>query len=137
MNHKIIAEIWGASLCFWGHFSLYNSFRIRRFIIKRYEQETHLSQTKYFKEWMPWVKHMPPFFKSVMYSSHLWKFAWYWKKNKFETEKKMGKIEIYDDIKGPEQVTRHFSEKEIRRVKRMALLYLCIALHAVAYLVLR
>lgn len=127
--------IYSISLCFWGLFGLYTTFRIRRFIIKRYEQETRLSQTKYFKEWVPWAKYVPPFFRSVLYLSHLWKFVRHRPKHKFATEKKMGKIDIYDDIKSPEQVTAHFTKKEIRRVKMFVLCGLITAIHAIAYYV--
>lgn len=129
-----INGIFSISFCFWLLNALYTTIRVRLFIIKRYEQETNLSKTRYFTEMMPWVKHIPPFFRSSIYLSHLLKFRWYEKKDRFATKRRHGKGEIvyYDDIKSPEQITSHFSKKEIKLVKRVAYVLLLLALHGIA-----
>jgi exosortase/archaeosortase len=45
----LIAGIWGLSLCLWGLFNIYTIFRIERFIVKRYEQETDLLNTDFLQ----------------------------------------------------------------------------------------
>jgi hypothetical protein len=130
-----LSGIFSISLCFWGIFGLYTNFRIRLFIIKRYEQETSLGRTKYFNECMPWAKYTPPFFKSVLYASHLLTFVPGRGKNKStKLMNKLKKNKLYDDIENLEQVTRHFSDKEIRRAKLFVKCGIIIAIHAVAYL---
>jgi hypothetical protein len=125
--------IFSISMCSWGVYCLYTSIRIMLFIIKRYEEETNLSQTKYFKEWMPWAKHMPSFLKSVHYASHLWTFCSCRKNNNSDKIlKKIRKNKIYDDIETPEQVTRHFSQKEIRRVKKFMMCAMIVGIHVFA-----
>jgi hypothetical protein len=126
------------SFGFWMLYTLYTSFRIKLFIIKRYEKETNLSQTKYFKEWMPWTKHMPSFLKSVHYASHLWTFCSFRKNNNSDKIlKKIRKNKMYDDILTPEQVTRHFSQKEIRRLKKYMVFAVISGIHAIAYFIFR
>ena len=126
------------SFGFWMLYTLYTSFRIKLFIIKRYEEETSLSQTKYFKEWMPWAKHMPPFLRSAHYASHLSSFCYYNNNsNSDKILKKVRKKKFYDDIKTPEQVARHFSQEEIRRVKKYMLFALITGVHAILYLIFR
>lgn len=131
--------VFSLSACFWMLYTLYAMIRVRYFIINRYEQETNLSKTKYFTEMMPWAKHIPPFFRSSIYLSHLLKFRWYEKKDRFATKKKNGKGEIvyYDDIMSPEQVTSHFSKKEIRLVKRVVYVFLLVVIHVAGLYILK
>ena len=42
--------LWGISLCASGLFGLYISIRIERFIVKRYEEETDLLNTAFFRD---------------------------------------------------------------------------------------
>jgi len=121
--------LWGISLCAWGIFALYTSFRIRRFIVKRYEQETDLLDAVYFKEHATFTRALPDFFSSPLYIAHLTTFVWGWNYCK--------KRKAYRDIQNAEDVTKHFSEKEIRRVKWFAINGLILIAHGIAYYIFR
>jgi hypothetical protein len=116
---------WGISLCFWGLFGLYISIRIERFIVKRYEQETDLLNTIYFKEHATFTRSMPNFFSSAIYTSHLLTFIWGWK---YFRKKKP-----YRDIKKADDVIRNFSNQELRWAKWFVICCLIIAIHGAAY----
>lgn len=75
---------------------------------------------------------MPGFFSSPLYIAHLLSFVWGWRFVKFIKEKRK-MIYDYDDIDSPEEVTRHFSKKEIRRVKWFAIACIATIIHAIAY----
>lgn len=135
ISMKLFSQLFAVSFGFWMLYGVYSTLRVRFFIVKRYEQDTELSQTKYFKVTAPWTAYMPAFMRSEVYSSHLWKFVVYWNKDRFEKKKKMGEISVYDDIKSPEQVISHFSKKEINRVKCVALVHLCVLIHLTVLIV--
>ncbi len=120
---------WGLSGGFWLLFGLYISIRVEQFIVKRYEKETDLLDTVFFREHATFTRHIPDFFSSAMYSSHLLMCVWGW----WLYEKR----KVFRDIKDPFIVIQHFSQKEIRRVKWFAISCLIVALHGIAYLFLR
>ena len=124
-----LAGLWGLSGCSWLLYAVYNSFRIRRFIIKRYEDETDLLNTIVFKEHVVFTRYLPDFFSSVSYTVHLLICLWGWPL--------YGNKKAFRDIKDPSTVTRHFSQKEIRRVKWFAINGLILISHGIAYLVFR
>lgn len=126
---EYFAQIFAVSLCAWGIIGLYISIRIERFIVKRYEQETDLLDTVFFREHATFTRHIPDFFSSAMYSSHLLMCVWGW----WLYEKR----KVFRDIKDPFFVIQHFTQKEIRRVKWFAISCLIVALHGIAYLFLR
>lgn len=130
IDHAI--GLFGLSCGFWMIFGLITGLSIQRFIVKRYEKETDLSQTMYFSQFMPFAKYLPDFFSSPLYMGHLLSFVWGWKYVKFVKEKRK-KIKYYDDINSPEEVIRHFSKKEIRRVKWFAIIGFIVILHAIVY----
>ncbi len=117
--------IWGISLCFWGLYGLYVSIRIERFIVKRYETETDILETVFFKEHASFTRYIPDFFSSAMYTSHLLMLLWGWR---LYRNKKM-----YRDIQDPGTIIRHFSEKEIRLVKWFAISCAIVLVHAVVF----
>jgi len=123
------AQIFAVSLGAWGIFGLYISIRIERFIVKRYEQETDLLDTVFFREHATFTRYIPDFFSSAMYTSHLLMCVWGW----WLYEKR----KMFRDIKDPFFVIQHFSRKEIRRVKWFAISCLIVALHGIAYLIFR
>jgi hypothetical protein len=49
----------------------------------------------------------------------------------------MKQVTYFDDIDSPEFVTRHFSSKEIRRVKMVAFIGLILFIHGIAYYIFR
>jgi hypothetical protein len=125
----LIAGIWGLSLCLWGLFNIYTIFRIERFIVKRYEQETDLLNTDFFANHVPFVRYLPNFFSSAIYNGHLMMCVWGWRY--FRTKK------VFRDIKESTFVTQHFTEKEIRKVKRFGISLVIIILHGIAYCIFR
>ena len=127
-----LSGIWGISVCSWGLFGLFSGLTIQRFIIRRYEAETDLSQTMYFLQLMPFAKYLPNFFRSPLYIGHLLSFVWGWRFVRFIKEKRK-KIKYYDDINSAEDVTRHFSKKEIGQVKWFAISGLIVTVHCIAY----
>ena len=131
-----LVGILATSACSWGLFCLYIIIRIERFIVKRYEIETDLGRTVFFTQHMPFAKHMPNFFSSSLYCGHLLSFVWGWKFIKFVKEKRP-KVTYFSDIDSPQFVTRHFSTKEIRRVKLAAIIGLILFLHGIAYYIFK
>jgi hypothetical protein len=126
---EYFAQIFAVSLCAWGIIGLYISIRIERFIVRRYEQETDLLDTVFFREHATFTRHIPDFFSSAMYSSHLLMCVWGW----WLYEKR----KVFRDIKDPFIVIQHFSPNEIRRVKWFAISCLIIFLHGIVYLIFR
>jgi hypothetical protein len=122
--------------CFWGLFGLITGLLVQRFIVKRYEKETDLSQVIYFSEFMPFAKHMTPFFSSPIYMGHLLTFVWGWKFVKFIKEKRK-QIKYYDDMNCPEDVTRHFTKKEIRKVKWFAICSFLFIIHGITWFAIK
>jgi hypothetical protein len=122
--------------CFWMIFGLWTGLSIQRFIVKRYEIETDLSQTIYFSQLMPFAKYLPNFFSSPLYLGHLLSFVWGWRVVKFIKEKRK-MIYYYNDIDNPDDVTRHFSKKEIRKAKRFVISCFIVVAHGIAYYVFR
>lgn len=123
------AQVFAVSLCVWGLYCLYCSIRIERFIVKRYEQETDLLNTVYFREHAIFTRYIPDFFSSALYAGHLLTFLWGWN---FHRKRKP-----YRDIKDANEVIRHFSNREIRWVKWFAISFLIVATHGIMYYVFR
>ena len=124
-----IVGLFSISGCAWGVFAFYTSFRIRRFIIKRYEQETELLDTIFFREHVNFIRYLPDMFASVTYITHLLMCTsgwWIYRKNK-----------AFRDIKTPSVVIQYFSKKEIRRVKQFAINGVILILHGIAYVIFR
>ena len=124
-----LAGLWGISICAWGLFAFYISFRIERFIVRRYEQETDLLNTIFFKEHASFTRGIPGFFSSAMYTSHLLMCVWGWW---FYKNKK-----VFRDIEDPTYVVQNFSTKEIRCAKWFAISCAVIGNHIIAYLIFR
>lgn len=111
------------SMFIWGLLCLYLIYRISKFIVKRYEQETELTDTLFFKEHMTFSNHLPNFFSSGIYVSHLLMCIWGWRI--------FGKRQLFRDVDNPNLVIRHFSGKEIVLVKGMVIVGAVVILHAV------
>jgi hypothetical protein len=121
--------LWGISGCFWLLFGLYISIRIERFIVKRYEQETDLLDTVFFREHATFSRYLPNLLSSTMYTTHLLMCVWGWWL--------YAKTKPFRDIENPYIVIRHFSNREIRWAKWFALSCTILAIHGVAYLIFR
>ncbi len=122
---ELMLDLFALSGGFWIIFGLVISIRIERFIVKRYEQETDLLNTVYFKEHATFTRYIPGFFSSALYTAHLIPFIWGW--NTFRNRK------VYRDIKEADDVIRHFSKKEIRLSKWFAISGLIFIIHCIAY----
>jgi hypothetical protein len=121
--------LFGISFGFWGIFCLFTALSIERFIVKRYEKETELLDTVFFKNHVPFARYLPNFFSSEIYTGHLMMCLWGWRY--FRTRK------AYKDIKESTLVTRHFTKKEINKVKRYAISLLILISHGIAYFIFR
>ena len=126
---EYLSGFWGISLCSWGLFAFLTSFRIRNFIIKRYEQETNLLDTIYFREHAVFTRYMPSLISSPLYVAHLISILWMWNYCK--------KKRPYRDIKDAKDITQLFSEKEIRRVKLYVTSGIILIFHGIAYVIFR
>lgn len=131
-----LAPIFAVSLCGWGLFGLYIILCVKRFIVKRYEEETDLGRTVFFTRHMTFAKFVPDLFSSSLYCGHLLAFIWGWKIIKFIKDNRK-QVTYFDDIDSPEFVTRHFSANEIRRVKMVAIVGLVLFIHGIAYYIFR
>jgi hypothetical protein len=129
-----LAGIWGLSLCLWGLYCLYCIFSIKKFIVKRYEQETDLLNTVYFKKHFAFARYLYSFHSSALYATHLLLFVWGWRFVKFVKEKRPT-VTYFVDIDSPEVVTRHFTANEIWRVKRAMIVVGIVVLHGVTYFI--
>jgi hypothetical protein len=126
---ELLADFLALSGCSWALFSFFSIFSISRFIVKRYEHETDLMSTVFFKEHFTFARYQPGFFASGLYAMHLLMCIWGWWF--------YGKKKIFRDIKNPEQVIRHFTTKEIRRVKMCLLSALIVFMHGIVYYIFR
>ena len=117
------------SICLWCIINLYTSFRISRFIVKRYEQETDLLNTVFFKEHATFTRYLPDLFSSVIYGCHLLMCVWGWWL--------YGNRKMFRDIKNPAFVVQHFSKKEVRFVKRYAVIGIILFFHGAAFYIFR
>jgi hypothetical protein len=122
-------SIYSISAASWLIFGLYLIMSVQRFIVRRYEKETKLSEMMFFNEYLIFTRHLPSFFRSSIYSCHLILFAWGWKIVQKIKEKQ--RIKYYDDIEAPEDVLRYFSKKEVRRVKLVVITLIIITAHVV------
>lgn len=122
-----LSGIWALSGGFWLIYGFYISIRIERFIVKRYEEETDLLSTVFFREHATFTRSIPNFFSSAMYTSHLLMCLWGWWL--------YAGRKVFRDIEDPAFVIQKFSKKEIRWVKGFAVSCLVIAIHGMAYLI--
>jgi hypothetical protein len=126
-NHLV--GILSTSACLWALFNIYTIFRIERFIVKRYEQETDLLSTAFFTNHVPFARYLPNFFSSAIYNGHLMMCLWGWRY--FRTKK------VFKDIKESTFVTKHFTNKEINRVKGFGISLAILLLHGIVYSIFR
>ena len=113
--------ILGISTGFWILYFLIRSIQIRNFIVRRYEQETKLLETVFFKEHVTFAQYLPSIASSVIYKAHLLMCEWGWRV--------YGNKKAFRDIESPEAVTSQFSEKELRSVKRQAIHAIIVLFH--------
>lgn len=88
---------------------LFVSIRINFFIVRRYEKETDLLDSVYFREHANFTRLLPGIVSAPLYVAHLISFVWIWE---YCRRKKP-----YRDISRKEEVLQHFSSKEINYAK--------------------
>jgi hypothetical protein len=121
--------IWGISLCAWGLIYLFSNFQLRKFIVSRYKEETNLTQTAFFRNHVPFILYFPDFLSAGFFGTHLMMCVWGWRL--------FGKRKPFKDIDDPNQVIRHFSKKEIRRVTWVLASGFILFAHGIAYFIFR
>jgi hypothetical protein len=124
MEHLLL-DFWALSICAWLIYVFYITLRVQRFIVKRYEVETDLMDTIFFKENATFTRIVPSFFSSTMYTVHLLMCLWGWRI--FRKQK------VFRDVDNPSKVVNHFSSAELSKVKRSAVGVLIVVLHGIAY----
>jgi len=120
-----IAGIWSIGTAFSMLFYLYCNLSIAGFIVRRYKLETQLSDTVCFRDHATFIRYLPTFLAGGFYATHLMICLWGWRI--------YGHRKAFKDIKNPEEVTQHFTVKEIRRIKRLLISSLIAVFHAVAF----
>lgn len=129
---KLIVELFSLSGCFWILFYLYSNYSIKGFIVKRYIQETNLSNTVFFREHAPFIKSLPDFLSAGFYATHLLVFVWGWKFVMY-IKTKNPDVSYFSDISNREYVTRHFTNQEILKAKRVLISGIIFFMHILAY----
>jgi|GEM_PF-976085 len=129
---EMYLDILALSACFWSLLVFFSILFISNFMVRRYERETNLSRTIYFSHYLPFIKHLPGFFRSGFYVVHLLNFVWFWRIVKFIKEKRPN-VGYFDDVRSPEEVTKHFTKREIRKAKFLALLLVVLLIHFIAF----
>jgi hypothetical protein len=117
--------IFAISGCIWLICGFYLTIKIKRFIVKRYEQETNLLETVFFREHATFTQYLPDFFSSSLYNAHLLMCVWGWRLYK---NRKM-----FRDIDNPEIITQHFSAKEIHQAKCYLISGIMFVMHCICY----
>jgi hypothetical protein len=123
----LFVELFACSACFWALFTLFKFISVSRFIVKRYEKETKLLDTVFFKNHFAFTRYLPNLHSTCLYAFHLVMCTWGWRFR--------GKNKPLRDISDPEQVTRHFTSKEIRRAQLLLVYLLITGLHAIAFFI--
>ena len=116
-----IKGILGLSCGLWMLYGLYSILRVQAFIVKRYEHETHLLDTRFFKNHATFTRYLPGFLSSSIYTGHLLMCLWGWRV--------FGRKVAFNDIDTPERIISQFNPREISRVKRHAIAILIVFLH--------
>jgi hypothetical protein len=131
-----LLDIFALSFGFWMVYGVYSILKIKGFMVERYERKTQLHQTLYFRRYLPFTKYLPDFFSSGMYVAHLLWFVWFWKVVLF-IKKKRPQVNYFDDIDSPEDVTKHFTDKEIGLAKRPAYAFAILFIHVIVFYILK
>lgn len=126
---EFLYDVFVVSFLFWIFYGIYSIFIIKKFIIRRYENETNLLDTIYFKEHFTIVKVLPDFFSAGIYAIHVISCAWGWRI--------YGDRKIFRDISTPERVLKNFSRKELWMIKRVFVIVFILLLHFITFSVLQ
>jgi len=126
---ELFTELFCLSAFFWGLLWLFVHLSVMRFIVPRYEKETGLIDTIYFKKLMPFAEHIPSFWSSIFYIVHLAFCLWSWRWIQHS--------KILKDIDSAEDVIGHFSVKEIRRIKLQIVSLIIVGSHFFAFPIIK
>ena len=123
---ELSANIITISACFSALIFLYFSIRINLFIGNRYEQETEILDTIYFREHANFTRLLPRMVSSPLYAAHLLSIIWMWDYCR--------KKKPYRDLEQREEILHLFSNKEIIYTKWFAISGLIIFIHVLIIL---
>lgn len=131
MNVSIVLllDLFSFSALAWALIYLITNYRLKKFIVSRYKEETNLTQTTFFRNHVPFVLCLPDYLSAGFFGTHLMMCVWGWR---FFGERK-----VFSDIDDPQMVTRHFSRKEIRRAKWVLSSGFILFFHGIAYFIFR
>lgn len=113
--------VFAISACAWLLYGMYNIFQVQFFIVKRYEKETDLLTMVFFKDHATFTRFVPGFLSSSIYSAHILMCLYGWPL--------FGNKKAFRDITDPNTVIRHFSKKEITRIKLHSLSLVVVLFH--------
>lgn len=122
---KMILEIIAVSSCIWLLVFLLIVIVVARFIVRRYEDETDLLSSVFFREHATFTRMLPGFFSSAIYSFHLAVSCWGWKI--------YGKKKIFRDVEDPRLIYEKFSANEIRLVKWLLIIGVVMSVHLTVF----
>ena len=124
---NLFVDIFALSGGFWLIYGFFNIYRIRSFVVERYERETDLLNTVFFREHATFTRYLPTFFSSALYAGHLLLCLWGWRI--------YGKRKVFRDIEAPEVIIQHFSKKEIGKLNIYGISLILVILHFFAYFI--
>jgi hypothetical protein len=128
-NLELLVGPFALSGCFWLLYGFYAILRVQWFIVDRYERETDLMSSVFFREHANFTRALPDFFSSSIYTGHLSMCLWGWRL--------YGNRKAFRDITDPSLIVAHFSQKEIRRVKKLLVSTLIVTIHVIALYIFR
>ena len=121
IEKQLFLDVFAISACIWLLVFLAVVIVVTRFIVKRYEDETDLLSSVFFKEHATFTRMLPGFFSSAIYSFHLAVSCWGWK---IYSEKK-----LFRDVEDPRLIYEKFSANEIRLVKWLLIIGVIMSVH--------
>jgi len=126
--YGVAIDIFFLSFALWLIYGFYCIFAIKKFIVDRYEKETDLLNTVYFRDHFTFANQAPGFYSSGFYATHLISCVWAWRI--------YGNRKIFRDIGSPEEVTKYFSSEEIWKVKRVMIVGGIAMVHLITFIVM-
>lgn len=121
---EFFQKIYLISTCSWMLIWIVAHFSVMRFIVPRYEEETGLIDTTYFRKIIPFARYIPSFWSSIFYYIHLLFFLWFWRW--------IQNSKFLNDIDNREEVTGNFTSKEVWLVKLDLVSIILFAIHGAA-----
>lgn len=129
LNLELLFGLIALSAGFWMLYGLYAALRVQWFIVDRYERETDLMSSVFFREHATFTRALPYFFSSAIYVGHLLMCLW--------GGRLYGNKKAFRDVTDPSLIVGYFSHKEIQKVKKIAVSGLIVTIHMIAIYLFR